>query len=205
MLRIIGLGHRRQMGKDTVAHILNDCITVGSGDVKFIVGFADELKRVCGELFPGFPAVADMADQPELKNRTVETVGKTPRDIMIEVGNKLREVWSDIWIHKLKTSCDLESLKKSRSSAYVIIPDVRYPNEVEWIRSEGGILIKVDRPNNPIFDDIADSALKDYGDFDDYSISRKWQDYDIVNGGTIESLYKPVKGLLEHIQAKHWN
>lgn len=82
-----------------------------------------------------------------------------------------------------------------------IITDVRFPNEVETIKNNSGIVIRVERPC-PICHQIfyhkmdcgngstheSEVALDDYKDFD----------YTIINDGTIEDLVEKVKNIFKN-------
>lgn len=71
-----------------------------------------------------------------------------------------------------------------------IIPDVRFPNEFEAIKSRGGLLIRIERDydkNDPKFSHASETALDDY--------FMKF-DYVPYNRGTIEDLVIAIKDIL---------
>jgi len=72
-----------------------------------------------------------------------------------------------------------------------IITDLRFPNEMQAVKANGGITIKVVRPNDkdiPLDLHPSETALDD-AEFD----------YEIVNDGTIEDLRDKVEGIILHI------
>jgi hypothetical protein len=72
-----------------------------------------------------------------------------------------------------------------------IITDMRFPNEMQAVKANGGITIRVVRPSNKeISLDLhpSETALDD-AEFD----------YEIVNDGTIEDLRDKVEGIILHI------
>lgn len=76
----------------------------------------------------------------------------TPRHIMQLFGTEaMREaIDQNIWIHALAA--------KIRNYKDVVVPDVRFPNEVQFIRDQGGFTIRVKRGREP---EWYDAALSD--------------------------------------------
>ena len=72
-----------------------------------------------------------------------------------------------------------------------IITDMRFPNEMQAVKANSGITIRVVRPHDkdiPLDLHPSETAL-DNAEFD----------YEIVNDGTIEDLKKKVEGIILHI------
>lgn len=70
-----------------------------------------------------------------------------------------------------------------------IITDIRFPNEAEWLKVNGGILVDIVRPNKDT--QVASHASE--------SGTGAKPDYTLVNDGTIKELNVKVKSLLEGI------
>tara|TARA_B100000700_G_scaffold325444_2_gene434174 strand:- start:755 stop:1354 length:600 start_codon:yes stop_codon:yes gene_type:complete len=157
---IIAFGHRRRVGKDTATAILSDMLLARGIPVKH-VSFANSLKEVCSDLFgwAGLHGPAHYEEYPEEKEVTLPAIGLSPRDVWVEVGNKLRDVYEDIWI-------DLALNQPNLSKAVIIISDLRYPNEIDKVREAGGSVIKITRDAAPVGDDPADTALADFDNWD---------------------------------------
>src|ERR1700722_6841689 len=109
-MEVIGLCGRARVGKDTAAaHI----------EAKYgwrRVGFADELKRIAAEYF-GWRGSRHPTD---------------PKggSVLVGVGEMMRrEVSEDFWINK--------AAEKLFSHDRIVVSDVRYPNEADWIRKHG--------------------------------------------------------------------
>jgi len=64
------------------------------------------------------------------------------RKLLIEIGAKLREIDPDVWINWLVDSNNVYMNN-------VVISDIRYKNEAEWIKNNDGLLIKVIRIGLP--------------------------------------------------------
>lgn len=76
----------------------------------------------------------------------------TPRHMLQLMGTEAgRDVFhSDIWIYSLE--------KRMLGKTDVVIPDVRFPNEIEFIKSRGGKVVRVIRGPEP---EWYDTALSD--------------------------------------------
>lgn len=113
MARIALVGNMRS-GKDTFADILIN----ESGYTR--IAFADELKRICKELFP-----------------EQFTNGNKPRKILQDVGQCMRNIDSDVWVKALGRKIEQCSDKN------IVITDVRYQNEVDYLRDNGFIIVQI--------------------------------------------------------------
>ncbi len=153
MTPIIGFGHRSRVGKDTCSKFLNTELRI-MGVKTVHVGFADKLKETCFDLYgwAGMKRKQHYEDHPIDRNIILPLLGKTPLQIWVEVGNKLREVYAQTWIQA--------ALRGQQNTQVVIVSDVRYPNEVEAIKKLNGLVFKVIRPDVPVLDTIADNALE---------------------------------------------
>ncbi len=150
MTYYIGLGHYKRTGKDTFANFLLKELKQYKVTAKK-VSFAWKLKQICHELYgwAGLrePEFYDTAEGERLREVKLERLaspehpeGLSPRDVWIMMGtNAVREqVYQRTWLdYVLNTDFGVK---------VVIIPDTRFPNEAEGIKSRGGLLIKVVRP-----------------------------------------------------------
>ena len=151
---IVGFGHRRRVGKDTLAGMVRDELN-RVGIRVYRDAFAWKLKDMARKLFDyAGLGPADLYErEPERREMVLPALGKTPREIWIEFGNSMRVIAPDVWIRNV-----LDNPGYSAGSV-VLISDVRYLNEVEAIRERGGLLVKVTRAEIPESNDVADSAL----------------------------------------------
>jgi len=130
---IIGLVGKAKSGKDTVA----DYIVRQHNFEK--VAFADDLKALCKNMF-------DLTDAQVHTQEGKETVdvryGITPREILQKVGTDwFRSVYPNIWVNRLVKKL------QDRSADDFVVTDIRFPNEVDAIKSIGGIIVKIVRPD----------------------------------------------------------
>lgn len=56
-----------------------------------------------------------------------------------KLGEAMRTLDVDYWVKRLALRID------ESNAPYVMIPDVRFPNELEWVHARGGIAVKVER------------------------------------------------------------
>lgn len=116
---VIGLHGPAGVGKDTVA----DYMVSSWGFQK--VSFAGPLKRGVSELF-GIP-MDDMEDRAA-KERTIETWGKSPRELNQWLG-------TEVMRNQFMTDFFLRRMDKSIEDAgeRIVVSDVRFDNEAEYI------------------------------------------------------------------------
>lgn len=168
---IIGLGHRKRVGKDAFAEFLDNELAKRGCRV-FRLAFANEMKDSAFQLFDmlGLKTRIYYDKYPEERKYCLPVGTKTPRQIWIEYGNAMRSIYPDIWVDKLY--CALYDVQHFTTRnvfqprAY-IIPDVRFPNEANAVKSWGGLLFKIERPGAPVDSDGADDALDEYDGWDD--------------------------------------
>lgn len=125
-------------------------------------GFADKLKDVCFQMYSWAGLMpAAFYEEPgnaHLKEVVLPKLGKTPRQVWIAVGNGVRD-----WVFELTW---VEFLLLSPKCDFLIVSDMRFPVEAERIKSLGGTVVKVVRPDVPHTSDAADDPLMSYTGWD---------------------------------------
>ena len=158
---IIGIGHQKRVGKDYLAKLLFTELEA-RGLRTGISHFADAMKNFASQLF-GRYGLGDAAlydRYPDLKEVPLACLGgKTPRDIWIAYANAMRAVHPTIWI-------DGVLAPPGTRLEVQVIPDVRFPREVEAIKAQGGMIIKVHAPSLPLEKDGADDILANFKGWD---------------------------------------
>jgi hypothetical protein len=124
--------------------------------------FANKLKAICYDLYgwAGMQRPEHYDENPVDRETILPAIGKTPREIWIEVGNQMRKVYEDVWIDYALRAVG------SKPPEFLIITDLRYPNEMRKIKQLGGVCIKIDRPEIPKSNDVADTALEGCTEWD---------------------------------------
>tara|TARA_E500000331_G_scaffold206374_1_gene197935 strand:- start:1684 stop:2223 length:540 start_codon:yes stop_codon:yes gene_type:complete len=172
--KLVGLGCRAQVGKDTAA--------AGLGFRR--LAFADSVRALAGRIDPYVNdfglRLSDAVERLGWDGAKVEV--DEVRRLLQELGGGARElIGTDIWVHPVMVYAqDLMLIGES-----VVITDVRYPNEADAIQSAGGTLIRIDRPDVPRLDHPTENALDDY-DFD----------HVIDNSGSVEELCDAVRAIV---------
>jgi len=169
---IIGLGHTSRSGKDTFAQALIS--TLNEMDPKLKAArrsFATKLKDVTCQLY-GWAGLQDEAyynDPVHEHERDVvlPALGMTPVELWVKFGTPAvrQQVYDGSWVDYL--------LNTDHKLDVVVIPDVRFPNEVEAIRERGGHLIKVVRPGYGPRLTVADLALINYTGWDSVTMAKE--------------------------------
>lgn len=159
-MKIIGISGKKQSGKSTLSDLLLNRL---SSSVE--VCFADKLKEVVRDIFiePVQGGYIDLSilDNEQFKN-TKHPCGLTYREILQQVGtDSLRKLWPEIWLANYKYV--VKTLNSNYD--YIVTPDVRFINEAELVKRNGGILVRLTR--NPLNDKHeSETALDGYNKWD---------------------------------------
>ena len=129
---IIGISGRARVGKDTLAEAV---LRLGAATYRY--GFADPLRRM---LHAGFGI--DLADAHWIarKDLPLPEYGRSPRQMLQTLGTEWGRslVCRDVWVRLAND----EFLTRGPG---MCITDVRFDNEADWIRSNGGMVIHITR------------------------------------------------------------
>jgi hypothetical protein len=142
---IIGLGHKKGTGKDTVANYLVE----HWGFTR--VAFADVLKQAAGIVY----SLTEQQLNGSLKEVLDPRWNRTPRELLQQTGVALRDaVDTDLWVKA--AFAKIES-----SPGNFVISDLRFPNEFRAIQAAGGINCLVNRliPPNEFSSHQSETAL----------------------------------------------
>jgi hypothetical protein len=167
---IIGISGVSRSGKDTLANqIIKTCRDL---DPQFRVvkrSFAWPLKKIAQSLY-GYAGVEgpEYYDKypDERYKRTL--IGKTPVELWIELGEKVRTIHGQTWIDLMWESAEGHDA--------VIVPDCRHLNEYDALREEGAIMIRTNREDGLVL--AMDSNLDGI------------QEWDHIAGPTLEDVIK---------------
>lgn len=124
---LIGLIGRKQSGKDTFA----DYLVRTRGFKKH--SFAEPVKQICQIMFH---LETEQMHDPRLKEKVDERWGLSPRQMMQKVGTDMVRdmLGNDFWVRHM----DMRA-----PAGNVIISDVRFRNEAQWVKDRGGVLIRI--------------------------------------------------------------
>lgn len=175
-MRVILISGKARAGKDTTARFLKQAFEQAyhvRGERILIVHYADLLKHICRNFF-GWDGKKDTQGRNLLQRVGTDRIRAVRPNFWVEFVAEILEMFYGDW------DC-------------VIIPDCRFPNEVEVMRQRGFpvTLLRVERPgveSNLTPDQQAhpsETALDDY----------KW-DYILVNNGTEAELQTACERLV---------
>ena len=153
---IIGITGFAGSGKNSVANIIHKMFP----DDTEIISFGSNVKDVCAVLFdwPRDLLEGDTDESRKFRETEDDYWSKvldqewTPRKAMQYIGTDLirNQLSSSFWL-------DLAMKKIDKSDKIVIIPDVRFRNEITEIQNKHGIMIRVQSGENPEwFDKVAE-------------------------------------------------
>ena len=176
---IIGITGRKRSGKDTIGNYL-----VKKYNFKRIA-FADSLKQFCKLMFG---LSDDQVHNDILKEQTDTYWNYSPREILQIVGTELlrdslstslQNISKNIWINSVEIQI-MNNIKNGHDKC--IITDVRFPNELDFIRNNNGRIWKVIRPS------IMNENQKYSYHASEVSIDQFVSDHIFINDGTIQDL-----------------
>lgn len=143
------------------------------------LAFADELKKYAKLLFP---------DHFKNNNKPVK--------LLQDFGEGMRKIDTDIWVKLLANNFD------KTDELNVVVTDVRHQNEVDYLRSKGFTIVKIE--NN--ISDIIDRCRATESDFEPNLLLHKSEqlalrddiaDITIENKGTLEEYQNKVRNFLQ--------
>ena len=189
-------------GKGTVADILVE----KHGFVK--LSFADAVKDATAAIFGWQRSLLEGDTEESREFRETrdewwsEKTGKhiTPRYMLQIMGTEAgRDVFhKDIWVYALE--------RKMEMYQNVVIADVRFPNEIEWMRSKGGFAVRVSRGPDPEWYETAVRANKEQNTdlmvdypihYSEWAWAGQIMDYQLDNNGSISMLEADIGHMLK--------
>jgi energy-coupling factor transporter ATP-binding protein EcfA2 len=171
--KIIGICGKAGHGKTTLGNMLAGHLRP-KHDVS-IVPFAEPLKNIVTNVL-GVDAAA--LKDPLLKEVPVEPWGMSPRRLLQIIGTDMfrKHLCSDVWIKVAG-----ERVKRAHDAGrLVIIDDVRFDNEAEWVRSNGGMVLRVSRD--------ASVGTNHTEHVSESGVSKSLIDVEVDNNGMLEEL-----------------
>jgi hypothetical protein len=185
---IVGISGKARSGKDTFAEMLVVKLNEFKYPPLIMMAFANELKLKCQEAFDLTWEQLWGDDKEKLDTRyekyhtsitgsvnTPQPIYWTGREIMQNFGAFYRTVDQQFWIK------NLFKVAEEKEYTNVMITDVRYINEADYILDHGGFVIRIERTGK---DDVhnmqhpSEIELDDYGRFS----------YTVLNNWTLEEL-----------------
>jgi hypothetical protein len=183
---IIGFCGRAGAGKDTAAQLLQDLwwpefAEFGAASARVTrVALADPMRDMLRAL--GIPA--EYLSDRALKEAPIPGLDRSYRQLAQTLGTEWGRNCNgeDFWLK-------VAGLKIRNAKGLVMITDVRFPNEADWLRAQGGYLVRIDRPG---------VAAVNPHPSEQYADSLR-VDYVLDNSGSIAKLRAQLGVMLEHL------
>jgi len=178
---IIGLAGQAGTGKDTVRELLED-----QGFVGF--AFADPIRSMLRELLTGNGISDEYIDSRELKESIIPELGVSYRQMAQTLGTEWgRALQPDLWLRLAGAYMADVRANTWADSTNFVISDVRFANEAQWVRDQGGVIWRVVRPDAvAVREHISELDLLHFN-----------HDHVIDNSGDLSDLHGAVMGALE--------
>lgn len=159
-MHVIGIAGQAGAGKDTVCELLQERRAFVAR-----AAFADALKAELAAAFgvdvvllndratkeiPTAALAPDRCSDPEFVRHLgtlASFIAHRPRTIMQAWGDYRRRSDPSYWLRCIEPTV---GAARTLGAQALVITDVRYPNEVEWLRAVGGVLWRVCRPSAPL-------------------------------------------------------
>lgn len=159
---LIGFSGKKQSGKNISADYVYNKLSIYYKSV-YYYAFADRLKQdICINILGLMhnQCYGEDIDKDTLTTLNLNGIQLTAREVMQYIGTDIfRNLNSNIWI-----DATLNKIKKDTPNI-ALITDVRFPNEVESIQNNNGIVIRLTR--SPILlNHLSEIALDNYSNFD---------------------------------------
>ncbi|MFF3975288.1 hypothetical protein [Streptomyces sp. NPDC001828] len=179
----IALSGKARSGKDTVAQVL-----VRHGSYTRLA-FADELRRAALRLDPYIP-LNPAKNAARLSQVIRETGWERAKDqfpevrrVLQEYGQSVREMDTGFWIRGV-----IGQVRQGTEwNMPCVVTDVRYLNEVEELKAEGAVVVRVERPGAGV------GAYSSHSS--ETALDGLVPDYVIRNDGTLAQLRDQVRTL----------
>lgn len=136
---IIGLAGQAGSGKDTVRNILELSHDFAG------LAFAEPIRAMVRELLTSNGCSDDYITNRELKETPIPGLGVSARHMMQTLGTEWARkcLAEDFW---LKLAATYMADLRGQGYRQFVISDVRFANEAEWVRAQGGEVWMIERP-----------------------------------------------------------
>lgn len=154
---ILGISGRKGSGKDTLADHLVQNRNAGK------LSLADPIKLAAKDWY-GFSDEV-LWGASHLRDAIDPVTGLSARRVLEVIGTDIcRQLHPDTWVNLTMRAANLVLQQNQRS--LVVIPDVRFPNELRAIQKGGGKVVRIVRPDLPPFSPSAHASETSLPDSD---------------------------------------
>ena len=193
MTKIAILG-KANSGKNTAAELISAAFGLEIGQEVAIKAFADPIKAMVMQMFPWADEYC-LWGPSKLRNQVIpnafdqEKQPLTYRKVLIDLGKKGRAYDPDHWVkvfdYWFRHTWHI-------NSKLLICPDVRFQNEVDYLKANKFHLIKITRDVHSTIDDVSETSQD--------QISSAEFDFTLNNNGTLQDLRDNIQKFVATIQ-----
>lgn len=188
-MKILGLTGPAGAGKDSVADAL-------CWEHKFCrIALADPIRAGISAIFG---LQHETLDSRADKERRIDWIGKSPRQLMQTLGTEWgrQHVAHDIWLKIAERKIQVRIANaKCTGIQGVVITDIRFPNEADWLR-ERGTLVHIVRNKSDLPGLDSDTAQH----VSEQGIKPLYGAPILINDGTLEDLHAAVGRLVKALK-----
>lgn len=178
---LIGITGQAGTGKDTAAEYLCSTHHYASDS------FAAPIKSMLEALFSDHNIDHAHLYERRLKEEPVPIIGHSPRYMMQTLGTEWgrHKIRADFWVSLAAVRLGLHDLPHSSPiHDRLVMTDVRFAEEAAWIRSHGGVIVRITRQGAP-------SVASHLSETQPIRA-----DHTIANDGTIPELFRAIDRLM---------
>jgi hypothetical protein len=139
-MKLIAITGKTGHGKTTVANVIKEYTKAD------IISFADPIRETLKMMYPILTS-AHFTSRI-LKETPMEIYNnKSPRELMIWLGESAKAANQDVWVEYTANRFRgyQRTMKPSYGTRYLVIDDLRFSNELAWVRKVGGCVIHLER------------------------------------------------------------
>ena len=181
---LIGIVGRAGSGKDTAATHL--CRHYGF----MRASFAGALKSMLEVHLEERGIDHAYLHEPGLKEQTIPQLGLSARELMQRQGDAFRTADPDFWVKALADALGMAGPRAQQYPVHdrIVITDVRYPNECDWVHANGGTVVRLVR------EQAAPVRAHSSEQFSDVMAAH----HTLVNNGPLYGLHTLLDGMMNH-------
>ena len=124
-----------------------------------------------------------------------------PRKLYQQFGQLCRTIDEDVWVKHAEFS--VKQALDSRSTTGIVISDLRQPNEYEWCRRNGFVIVRVTASDEirmaRAIEANDDFSVHDFAHETEQYVDKFDVDYEIVNDGSLDELYAQVDAFITDV------
>lgn len=207
-LKKVAICGRANTGKNSVAKLIASLLCKERDEYKMIA-FADPMKRAIMQMYPWADRKC-LYGPSKLRNTPIPATWDkdgnelTYRQLLIDIGTRARENnpnhWVEVFDYNARqldehiTQHLSRNITRMLKRKLLIVPDLRFHNEFDYLRQKGFFIIKLLRDSDIVINSPTET--------DQNSIGLSEFDYVLDNNGTLDDLKTHTKEIVKLIRKR---